>query len=47
MSEAADGYKTEEKGMIRDEVIQLPIGTFEFINPDGELRKGTLINQQK
>lgn len=44
---AADGYSEEEKTMVVDGTITLPIGTFDFENPQGKIKKGTLSRDQK
>ncbi len=43
----ADGYPDEEKPMAGDGVVQLPIGTFDFMSSDARELKGTLNTQQK
>lgn len=44
---AADGLPSEEGRVTRDGVIALPVGSYDFENLDGQLRKGTLSRQQK
>ncbi len=44
---AADGYTAEEPSMLVDGVIRLPIGSYDFENEEGEVRKGTLRREQK
>lgn len=43
----ADGRHDDERPISRDGLLQLPIGSYDFFNLEGNLRKGTLSNEQK
>lgn len=43
----ADGYHEEERAMAGDGIVQLPVGSFDYITPDNRELKGTLTTQQK
>ena len=44
---AADGHPEGEPSMSAEDLVQLPIGSYDFQTPDDGIKKGTLSRQQK